>query len=167
MRAAHPARARSPTRTQLRSCQLITTGGLACLRAVRGVFTEPDSRVLFQVHLCASASVCDYPVQECPWDPAYLLYLPSADNHRWQPPLIGHARDRHPAYTKKPRRLFQVEQRLVNDGTSRGRRPGTARGNRDSQRPDYCLEYTRRRLRPRSVRCRPDQLHSPPPPVSY
>jgi hypothetical protein len=34
------------------------------------VFTEPDSHVLFQVHPCASASVCDYPVYECPWDPA-------------------------------------------------------------------------------------------------
>src|SRR5215831_10501251 len=59
---------------------------LACLRAVRGVFSRPDSRILFQVHLCASASVRIYPVHECPWDPAYFLYPPPADDHRWQPP---------------------------------------------------------------------------------
>ena len=126
--------------------------GRACSGPGQGVFSEPGSGVLFQVHLCASAGVCDDPVHECPWDPAYFLYPPPADDHRWQPPLISHAGDRHPAYAKKPRRLFQVQQRLVNGGI--GRRRDTASGRRASQRPDYRLKQTRQRNHTVSLRRR-------------
>jgi len=51
-----------------------------------------------------------------------------ADDHRRQSPLIGHAHDRHPAYAKKPRCLFWVQQRLVNGGIGRWRRQGSASG---------------------------------------
>ena len=61
--------------------------------------------------------------------------------------LIGHARDRHPAYAKKPRCLFQVQQRLVNGGIGRWRRRHTASGERASQCPDYHLKQTRQRYR--------------------
>jgi len=130
----------------------------ACLRAGQGVFSEPGNRVLFQVHLGASASICDYPVHECPWDPAYFLHLPAADDHRWQPPLIGHARYRHPAYAKKPCRLFQIQQRLVKGRIGCWRRPRAASGKRTSQRPDYRLEYTRQQHRTVSWRRRASGL---------
>jgi hypothetical protein len=60
-------------------------------------------------------------------------------------PLIGHPCDRHPTYTKKPRCLFQVQQRLVNGAIGRWYRRGAATAKRASQRPDYRLEYTRQR----------------------
>ena len=64
---------------------------------------------------------------------------------RWQPPLISHARDRHPAYAKKLCCLFQVQQRLVNGGIGLWRRQGIASGERASARPEYPLEYARQR----------------------